>query len=311
MKHFFFVYFIPVLLGLNSCTPEPETPTKGNLHLLIAESIAPAVIYQVNEFMSLYRQNGANITFDLVSSENAINRFLHDTTRMIFATRPLSPAERETIEITHGKFLEMTVAYDAVAAVVHPTNPRDRVTVREIRSILMGKSTKWELLQSGQMSKGRVQLFLQDSSDASSYLTTQVLHGAEISAKSRRVASSIQLLQEVSKNPFSIGFVGLSWIDSAKTAIKVLEVASGSNDDADTSFVPPAGSAGKFFSPHPAYIYQSSYPLKRGIYMYSKSLGGDVAAGFSSFVATTEGQRIFLDHGLVPGTQPIKLTKSK
>jgi ABC-type sulfate transport system substrate-binding protein len=37
----------------------------------------------------------------------------------------------------------------------------------------------------------------------------------------------------------------------------------------------------------------------------------DLAAGFGTYVATAEGQKIFLKHGLLPGTQKIKLKSNQ
>ncbi|MBI4428335.1 MAG: substrate-binding domain-containing protein [Ignavibacteriales bacterium] len=300
-----------IALFLGTCNPEPaETPTKGKLHLLLAESVAPAVVRQVDQFMDYYRQNGANVTFSLVSSENAINGFVRDTLRTVFVTRALWPAEREAVEHSHGSFLKMTVAYDAVAVVVHQTNPLDGITVSDIRDILSGKTKRWGQLKVGKKSRRSMRVYLQDSSDISFYLSTRIANLPAISVKMQQRLSSLNLLYEVSKDPTAIGFVGLSWMDSVKVPIKVLKVAAAFGDT-DTAFAAPAGALGKFFSPHAAYIHQNSYALKRAVYMYSKSLGGDLAAGFSSFVATSEGQRIFLNHGLVPGTQEIVLKKTR
>jgi len=300
-----------IFFAVNACTPEPaETPTKGNLHLLIAESVAPAAIAQVEQFMAYYRQNGANVTFSLVNSDEAVKRFTVDTTRTIIVARALHADEREAIQRSYGTFLEMIVAYDAVAVIVHPTNAADEITFDEIRKILAGKTRRWEQLQARKKPAGTIRVFLQDSSDISSYLTTRLLKGPPTSLQTYPRHNSIQLIDKVVNDPLAIGFVGLSWIDSAQASIKTLRV-SPSSTDPDTSFPAPHAAIGKFFSPHPAYIHQNSYPLKRAVYMYSKSLGRDLAAGFSSFVATFEGQRIFLSHGLVPGTQEVILRKTR
>jgi hypothetical protein len=37
----------------------------------------------------------------------------------------------------------------------------------------------------------------------------------------------------------------------------------------------------------------------------------DLAAGFGTYVATSEGQKLFLKYGLLPGTQKIKLKSDR
>ena len=298
-----------IVLQLVACEPEKkETATTGNVFVLVGESVAPVVILQAQEFMRLYQKNGAVVTYFLVPSDSAVYRFVHDTVRMILATRPLTLQERELAEKTGRKFLEITVAYDGLLAVVHHKNAVEQITVDEIRKILTGSITRWEQLSKSGKSRGTMKILLQDSSDETSYLRQRILNGKQITARFSRMPSALRTLQQVVKDPLSIGFVSSSWLDSAKVPAKVLEVAA-SAGDADTTFKPPVESVGKFYSPHPANIYRNYYPMKRGIYMYTRSLFGDVGSGFGTYVANKEGQRIFLDHGLVPGTQPIRLKR--
>jgi ABC-type phosphate transport system substrate-binding protein len=117
--------------------------------------------------------------------------------------------------------------------------------------------------------------------------------------------SDLQTLRSIEKEPLSLGFVALSWIDSAKSTAKVLKLGR-TSEDTDTTFSSPAEANNEFFSPHPANILRNYYPLKRTIYMYTRGQV-NLAAGFGTYVATAEGQKLFLNHGLLPETQYIKL----
>jgi hypothetical protein len=90
------------------------------------------------------------------------------------------------------------------------------------------------------------------------------------------------------------------------TAVKVLKVGE-ALQPADTSFSVPPEALGKFFSPHPAYIYQRYYPLRSVVYFYARAPLESLASGFGFFVAGNEGQRLFLAKNLVPGTREIRL----
>ena len=58
MKHF--SVCLPLLLMLVSCAPRnDETTTKGHLHILVAEDVAPVMIPEVAEFTRLYQDRGA------------------------------------------------------------------------------------------------------------------------------------------------------------------------------------------------------------------------------------------------------------
>jgi phosphate transport system substrate-binding protein len=260
---------------------------------------------EVNEFMQLYRQNGAEISYTITSSESAVYHFIYDTARIAFFTRALNQTEKEIVKKTSADLNEIIIAYDGIAVAVHSKNSIEQMTTTEIQKIIEGAITRWEQLSYAKQMRGIIKIYCQDSTDITEYLTRRFMLRAGISAKFTRTKSDLSTLLSVEKDPRSLGFVALSWIDSAKSPAKVLNLGR-TKEDTDTSFVSPAESIGKFFSPHPVYIFRGDYPLKRAIYMYTRTQV-DLAAGFGTFIATAEGQKIILKRGILPGTQRIKL----
>ena len=303
MRILIFTVLIALLFGCS--TEQKETTTKGQLHIFIPESIAPVIIDEVNAFLNLYKNNGAQITYTIVSSDRASHRFVQDTARIAFLTRQLTQTEKENVKKISPDLNEMIIAYDGIAIIAHPNNKTVQITTTEIQKVLMGTVSRWEQLAFAKPMKGTIKVYYQDSSDVLEYLKRRLLNKAEISTKITRTSSDLQTLQSVEKDPMSLGFVSLSWIDSAKSQAKILNLGR-TKEDTDTAFAPPPEAVGKFFSPHPAYIFLNYYPLKRSIYMYTRT-HVDLAAGFGTYVATAEGQKLILKRGLLPGTQRIKL----
>ncbi|MEX0736287.1 MAG: substrate-binding domain-containing protein [Bacteroidota bacterium] len=297
--------FLAILAG--GCVEEKqETPTKGALHLLVSEAIAPVMKREVEEFLGIYAKNGATVTYDVTSSEEVIRGFLRDTIRCIVVTRALTASERELLADQKIEFTEVTIAYDALVAVVHYSNPIERITTPELRGIHTGTLKRWERLSHSQGASGPISPYLQDSSDLTSTLAERLLKGESLGAGIQRTPSNLQTLRSVVQNPLAIGLVDLDWLDSARVPAKVLEIAE-PDVRADTTFPPPIESVGKFYSPHPAHLYRNYYPLKRTIRVYAKAPRGSLASGFVTFLAGREGQRIFLKRNLVPATQPVRL----
>ena len=301
MRSIYFICLIAFFMGCN--TEETETTTKGNLHLFIPESIAPVMIDEVNAFLNLYQANGAHITDTIVSDETATRRFVGDTARIAFLTRPLTQAEKDRVKKISGDMNELVIAYDGIAAIVHPKNKITKMTTTEIQKILSGTLTRWEQLAKSMT--GAIKIYCQDSSDVTEYLNRRLLKQSGISAKFIHTSSDIQTFRSVEKDLLSIGFVALAWIDSAKSSAKILNLGI-TNEDTNTTFATPAETIGNFFSPHPANIYRNYYPLKRAIYMYTRGQI-NLATGFGAYVATAEGQKILLKHDILPGTQKIRL----
>jgi ABC-type phosphate transport system substrate-binding protein len=290
-------------LFLGCSTEEKESATKGKLHVSIPESLAPVMVDEVNEFLRLYQAGGASITDTIVSAEIVARRFVRDTARIAFLPRPLTPEEKQYAKSLSPDLNEQIVAYDGIVAIVNSKNKTDELTTTKIQHILSGTITQWE--QVSKSLRGSIKIYCQDSSDVTEYLKQRLLHQADISAKLNRSRSDVQTLRFVEKDPLAIGFIALGWLDSSTAATKTLNIGR-TSDDTDTSFASPAEAHGNFFSPHPANLYRNYYPLKRAIYMYSRGTI-TLATGFGTYVATSEGQKIFLKHGLLPGTQRIKL----
>jgi phosphate transport system substrate-binding protein len=311
MRIFIFTVIIVLLLGCG--TEQKETTTKGRLHIFIPESIAPTIIDEVDNFLSLYRESGAQITYTIASSETAARHFVQDTSRIVFLPRPLTLQEEEYAKKTSSDFNELAVAYDGIVVVVHPINKVKQMTTTEIQKVLTGTISRWEQLAFAKPTKGTIKVYCQDSSDVLEYLKRRLLKQgetyAEISEKVTPTSSDLQTLQSVEKDPMSLGFVALNWIDSAHSNVKILNLGR-TKEDTDTTFAPPEETKNDFYSPHPANIFRNYYPLKRAIYMYTRT-HVDLAAGFGTYVATAEGQKIFLKHGLLPGTQKIKLKSNQ
>lgn len=70
----------------------------------------------------------------------------------------------------------------------------------------------------------------------------------------------------------------------------------------DTTLVP-----GQFFSPAQAHVLRKYYPLSREVYMYTREVRRDVSYGFIAYVKDRKGQQNFLNHGLVPASQPVRI----
>jgi hypothetical protein len=71
--------------------------------------------------------------------------------------------------------------------------------------------------------------------------------------------------------------------------------------------VDSAGRIGDYVGLHQAYIANGSYPLRIKIYILSRDFGMNVTTGLISFMLAYDGQKIVLNNGLVPVTQPVRI----
>ncbi len=307
MNRLFVLLSLSIILLLAACQRgTDQSPTSGSLSLVIPEPIEPVLRGEVAAFLELYRQNGAQISARVGTSEEAIRLFVRDSLRLLFSTRRLTATERALVEKEGNGLTEIALAYDGVAVIVQRDNPIVKATVGEIRGILDGSITRWEQLSGHGRFRGAISAILSDPSDESLYLQQRLFGGAALHARITRTASSAQTMHAVAQDARAVGFVGIDWLDSLKLPVHPLALAM-KDGDADTAYAVPSDAYGRYFATDPANIYQNSYAFKRTIMMYSRPMQVDLATGFSAYVAGADGQRLFLRQNLVPGTQPIRL----
>jgi len=70
----------------------------------------------------------------------------------------------------------------------------------------------------------------------------------------------------------------------------------------DSTVVP-----GQYYSPAQAHVLRKYYPIWREVYLYTRAVSRDVTYGFIAYVKDRKGQQNFINHGLVPAAQPVRI----
>lgn len=176
---------------------------------------------------------------------------------------------------------EHVIAIDGVAVIVHPGNPLRHLDTRTLARIFSGEITDWQTLGGR---PGRIVLYARDDQSGTWETFRELVlgrHGQSLSAHARRLESSEQLSDEVSRDPNGIGFIGLPSVRHARA----LAIADG-----DSQPMPPSL----------ALIATEDYPLSRRLYLYlPPHLQQPWAQALVRFAQSPEGQAIVADSGFV------------
>lgn len=176
---------------------------------------------------------------------------------------------------------EHVIAIDGVAVIVHPGNPLRHLDTRTLARIFSGEITDWQTLGGR---PGRIVLYARDDQSGTWETFRELVlgrHGQSLSAHARRLESSEQLSDEVSRDPNGIGFIGLPSVRHARA----LAIADG-----DSQPMPPSL----------ALIATEDYPLSRRLYLYlPPHLQQPWAQALVRFAQSPEGQAIAADSGFV------------
>ncbi len=165
------------------------------------------------------------------------------------------------------------VAWDALAFIVHRSNPLENVTLDEVRSIYNGKATEWKQLKGGR--EAPIKIFISRTKKGLSGVEAStkqlVLNGKEPTetANTVFVASSGIVEQMVEENPDGFATTGIT--SARKRNVKILKVNG----------IAPTNKA----------IITNQYPLKRPLFILVPKHPKPEVTKFVDFTLSKAGQQ--------------------
>ncbi len=274
----------------------PDNKYKGTIRVSADESFRPVIDEHVKVYESLHP--GTSIQVDYKPEAECLLDLPNDSVRMVIATRGATEDEKEFISDSLKKQLRnMTIAWDAIAVIVHPSSPDSIFTMEEIRQVLKGT-----------FKKNLIPVF--DGVKATStvrFIIDSVLRGDSLTPKAMAARSSEGVIDFVSENEDVIGFIGISWIgnpeDTAQMSfLKKVRMANIESTD----------KPGAYVKAYQANIYLKRYPMVRDLVYILKENYRGLGTAFANFMSGETGQLIFRRAYLVPakknfGIRPVRL----
>jgi len=284
-----------VLAGCGGKEPGATSITRGAFRLGCDDAVLPVINHEIQEFTRLY--SDASVTVRSGGAREVIADFAADSIRTIVCARELNKEERDALAAAKVSIQEYLVARTAVAVVTNKGVPVVQLRVGQLDTIFSGAQTRWPGKR-GMMIELAVGGL---NSSVNEVFRRAVLGGGGFDPAAKPFSSSTELLDYVRRTSGAVGIVPLNWLGGAAEDVAVLSLASPAMRP-DSTFAP-----GEYYSPHPAYVYQGYYPLIAPVYVYTRNIEQDVSMGFTAFLTSAAGQKIFQSDGLVPATMPVRL----
>jgi phosphate transport system substrate-binding protein len=289
-----------------SCNPQKnekldyDTPTSGTIHISVDESFRPVMEEQIEMYEASYP--GTRIIAHYKPEAECIRDLFKDTSnRMVIITRGLTDKE-ERFFIDSLKYTPAwnAVATDAVAVIVHKESTDTLFTLARLKSQLMGKTN-------------REQVMVFDGLNATStvrFITDSVLKGEKFDTSVVKAAkTSKEVIEYISAHKNAIGLIGINWIGNPENPEQVEQLSKVKIGYVecvicqDTPYVKPMQES----------ILSKRYPLVRGLYYINKENYVGLGTGFINFLKYERGQLIFRRAYLGPvmsfGIRNVKLNE--
>lgn len=273
-----------------SCAPGQSAPgndgreTTQTIENKGSDTLVNLALAWAETYMALQPEVRISVTGG--GSGTGIAAMINGTVDIASASRAMKSEEIAAAQANGIEPMEYVVAGDAIAIVVHPSNPVDRLSLQQISDIYTGRITNWN--QVGGEERPIVLLSRESNSGTYVYFLENVIRMGDeesdllFSPDTLLMPSSEGISSEVRQNPNAIGYDGLGYVTPDQ---KVLAVAR--------------DIGGPYVWPSVSTVNDGSYPISRSLYMYTAGEPTGDRKAYMDWILT-EGQAVVPELGFVP-----------
>ncbi len=251
-----------IALLLAACTGNSSTgdasdrmQVTGTIEIDGSSTVAPISEAVAEEFLAEYPDVRVNV--GVSGTGGGFKRFSVGETEISDASRPIKDSEAEIAAENGIEYIELTVALDGLAIMVHPQNDFvNCLTIAELNEIWKPDSTvdSWDDVRSS-FPNDDLNLYGPDTESGTFDYFTDVVNGHEGASRSNYVASSDDnvLVRGISGDRNSLGYFGYAYYVENASVLKLVEIDGGDG----------------CIAPSDATVADGSYaPLARPIFIY-------------------------------------------
>ncbi|MHB8134474.1 MAG: phosphate ABC transporter substrate-binding protein [Anaerolineaceae bacterium] len=287
-----FCFFISLSIILSGCQNNFQTQdeidgtvtTSAYLENKGSDTMVNMALFWAEE----YQKENSEVSISVTGggSGTGISALISNTVDIANASRKIKQEEILEANANDVYPKELIVARDAIAVIVNPENPIDKLSLQQISDIYSGKIENWSEL--GGDDRPIVKLSRETNSGTHVYFLEAVIRLGNskdktiFSADTLLLPSSEGIISEVANNPNAIGYDGLGYITSD---VKVLAVEN---------------SLGDYILPSIDTVNQNIYPISRDLYMYTNGEPTGIIKTYMDWILSEAGQKIVADLGFVP-----------
>ena len=290
------IRILPLVALLVACgepqkaTPEAGKPAEPGRGAMIQNKGSDTLVNAAQALAEEYRKVKPDVAIAVSGggSGTGIAALENGTVDIANASRELKGEEKEKIKAsTQKEAIEHIVAYDALAIYVHKDNPMQKVTKAQLADIYgeSGTVQKWSdlgLTIPGCSDGSIVRISRQNNSGTYEYFREWALGKGDFKLGSRDMQGSKDVVDLVRSTPCAIGYSGMGY----KTEdVRWVCVAL---DDAAACAEPSI-----------ATVLDKSYPISRGLYMYTIGEPGGEVSRYLQWIQSDAGQAVVEKSGFV------------
>lgn len=247
---------------------------KGKVVVKGSTTVLPITMKAIEAYKTVKPE--ISISVEGSGSGNGIKALLDGTCDIANSSREMKKEEKDKAKAAKMKIKEVTVAYDMIVPIVHPSNKVKNLTKEQLKGIYDGTITNWK--QVGGEDMNIVVVSRDSSSGTYEYWNEDIMKKTDVRKDSLMQASNGAVVNTVANNKKAIGYVGFGYLDKSVKGL-------------DVNGIPATLKNGK----------SGKYPISRKLFMYvnENSYTAD-SKGFVTYLLSKDGQKIVAEAGFIP-----------
>jgi phosphate transport system substrate-binding protein len=257
------VFLLIAWLVAGGCNSASQTTSRP---LCIAGSTSVQPFAEKLAEIYMHRHPGTRIDVQGGGSSAGLYAVTHGAADLGASSRELLGEEKKLIEIP--------IAYDGIAVIVHPSNPLTNISLAQIRKIFVGAVKNWRAL--GLPPHAIDLITREEGSGTREAFEHLVMDKQEITPAALVQDSNGSVREIVAGDPYSVGYISAGLVNHRVKALAI-----------DGVF------------PTRKNIKDHSYKLVRRFLLTARTAPAGTSKAFLDFVLGPNGQRILEKEGLV------------
>ncbi len=244
-----------------------------------SDTVLPLAQKEAEQLMKT--TNDVSITVVGGGTGVGLTALIDETTDIAMASRDLKTEEKLKFSEAKKEIESVTIAFDALAVIVHPSNKVKQLTREQLEDIYTGKIKNWK--EVGGDDAKIVAYSRESSSGTYEFFKEEVMNKKNYASDILSMPATGAIVQAVGQTKGAIGYVGLAY---ETKEVKQLAVSY----DQGKVYVEPSISSAK----------DKTYPISRPLfYFYNKENTAKVKP-IIDFALSPEGQKIVAEIGYIP-----------
>ncbi len=284
---------------------EKSGSSSGQLKIGIDDSYSLLMDAEIFLYSSLNKNS--DIRPQYLPEATVFELLLKDSIQAAVVSRGLNDKEMAYFKSIQRSPESTVIAIDGLALIVHPSRKDTVLTLEKIQSLFEGRDSLWTQLNPQTTQPGKVQVVFDNYKSCNARYLRERFALEQFPAYCFAEQSNEKVIQYVHDHPEAIGVVSISWLASEedtlsqkyRSMVKTIGII-----DPQNSIDPNMPR-----TPHQAYIFDKTYPLRREVYYIRTGLRSTLGTGFGYYLKNDKGQLLIQKMGMIAAQTPQRLVK--